>query len=120
METVHLTLMCSSCIKPRAVVLIKFSIRFDPGRYRLDLSQIQSLSKRRCDACGTLRSNQSCTDGRKFRLVDHNQRLAEDAGPQFYKRVRTCPAADCENWCRLRAHRQNLIKHPPRVESCSF
>jgi hypothetical protein len=115
-----LTIMCFRCIKPSPVVLIKSCIGFDPSRYRLDLSQVQSLSKRRNDTCGTLRRNQSRTDGRKFRLVDDGQWLAEDAGAQFYKRARTCPAAGGENWCWLGTRRQYLIEHPPGVEGGSF
>jgi hypothetical protein len=115
-----LTLMRFSCIKPSPVILIKSGIGFDPSRYRLDLSQVQSLSKRRCNTCATLRRNQSGTEGRKFRLVDHSQWLAEDTGAQFYKRVRTRSAAGREYRCRLGTRSQYLIKHPPGVESCSF
>jgi hypothetical protein len=91
------TLWRCGCIKPRAVVVIQSDIRFDPGRHRLDLAQLQSLSKRRCDASGTLRRDQRCTDGRKFRRVDHGHRLAKDAGAQLYKGARTGPAAGRES-----------------------
>ena len=71
-----------------AVIFIKSGIRFDPTRHRLNLLQIQSLSKRQRDAC-TLRCDESCADSRKFRLIDNGHRLTKNIRAEFDEGVRT-------------------------------